>query len=172
MAMSAMQREIACRALDLLTQVLISSDEDGISNINGSIENTDNEKNKDKEGNCGKTERQSIVADTQAGLLAEMLAHVGFSRAEVFARSPKVCREKAMRATGALVDGHSANQYSMGEVRIRMQLCGEEKIIENRRRRDGSHEPTRLCLHLRCYHVSCPLALHLHALPQDIPHAG
>lgn len=107
--MSAMQCEIACRALDLLMMLILSGD--------GNKEGTGNEKEKEKGGSFGKSERQSVVAGTEDGLLAEMLAHVGFSRADVFSRSPKVCREKAMRVTGALVDGHPTNQYNMGEVR-------------------------------------------------------
>lgn len=105
--MSAMQCEIACRALDLLMVLVLPGD--------GNKEGVSNEK--EKGGSFGKSERQSVVAGTEDGLLAEMLAHVGFSRADVFSRSPKVCREKAMRVTGALVDGHPTNQYNMGEVR-------------------------------------------------------
>ncbi|CAN0494311.1 unnamed protein product, partial [Ectocarpus sp. 12 AP-2014] len=51
-------------------------------------------------------------------MLSEMMAHVAFSRADAFSHAPAACRERAMRATGALVDGHPANQYNMGELLI------------------------------------------------------
>lgn len=97
--MSEMQSEIACKALDLLLHLLQRDD--------GAAAN---------ESDSKRTERQSAVAGAEEGLLSEMLAHVAFSRAEAFSHSPIACRERAMKITGALVDGHPRNQYNMGEV--------------------------------------------------------
>lgn len=97
-----MQNEIACKALDLLALLLARDD--------GSDA---------KEGGDGKrSERQTLVADVGDGVLSEMLAHVAFSRADAFSHAPIECRERAMRVVGALVDGHSANQYNMGEASL------------------------------------------------------
>lgn len=97
--MSQMQSEITCKALDLLL-LLLQRDDGADAN----------------ESDSKRTERQSTVAGAEEGLLSEMLAHVAFSRAEAFSHSPIVCRERAMKVTGALVDGHPMNQYNMGEV--------------------------------------------------------
>lgn len=101
--MSAMQTEIACKALDLLLLLLSCDAEDARDG---------------KEGDDKRPERQSIVAGVEEGLLSEMLAHVAFSRADTFCHAPKECRERAMRVTGALVEGHSINQYNTGEVTL------------------------------------------------------
>lgn len=103
-----MQTEIACKALDVLL-LLLSGDGD------------------EEEGK--RAERQSVVAGAEEGMLSEMLAHVAFSRAETFCRSPIKCQERAMRATGALVDRHPTNQYNMGEVRpcgMRVRYAGAD----------------------------------------------
>lgn len=118
-----MQNEIACKALDLLLLVLDREDPDitagatsparcpspngsGSNNNNGVTESTDSKR----------AERQSAVAGAEEGMLLEMVAHVGFSRAEAFSRSSLACRERAMKLAGAMVDGHANNQYNMGEV--------------------------------------------------------
>lgn len=100
--MSEMQNEIACKALDLL--VLLLARDDGSDA---------------KEAGDGKrSERQTLVADVEDGVLSEMLAHVAFSRADAFSHAPVSCRERAIRVAGALVDGHPTNQYNMGEASL------------------------------------------------------
>lgn len=112
--LSALQVEIVCKALDLLVVILERDggdvkDGEGVASTNGGVASAPSKR----------TERQSAVARAEEGLLSEMLAHVGFSRAEAFRQSPVECRKLAMRATGALVDGHTSNQYNLGEVGTR-----------------------------------------------------
>lgn len=100
--MSEMQKDVVCKALDLLALLLARDD--------GSDA---------KEGGDGKrSERQTLVANVEDGVLSEMLAHVAFSRADAFSHAPVECRERAMRVVGALVDGHPTNQYNMGEASL------------------------------------------------------
>lgn len=99
--MSAVQTEIACKALDVLLLLL-----------------TRDEASEAGEADDKRAERQTVLATVEQGLLSEMLAHVAFSRAEAFSHAPIACRERAMRVAGALVDGHPTNQYNMGEVKL------------------------------------------------------
>lgn len=106
-AMSEVQNEIACKALDLL--MLLLAREDGADSKEGGG---------DGDGDSKRPERQTLVADVEDGMLSEMLAHVAFSRADAFSHAPAVCRERAMRVAGALVAGHPTNQYNLGEVSL------------------------------------------------------
>lgn len=108
--MSEMQNEIACKALDLLA-LLLARDDGGRSS------------DAKEGGDSKRSERQTLVADVEDGVLSEMLAHVAFSRAEAFSHAPAECRERAMRVAGALVDVHPTNQYNLGEA----SLLSDEK---------------------------------------------
>ncbi|CAM9600060.1 unnamed protein product, partial [Hapterophycus canaliculatus] len=115
-AMSDAQNEIACKALDLLLMLLLArnggggdaAEKRGVGGVGGV----------DDEDDAKRPERQTLVADVEEGILSEMLAHVAFSRADTFSHAPAACRERAMRAVGALVDGHPTNQYNLGELLI------------------------------------------------------
>ncbi|CAM9720805.1 unnamed protein product, partial [Ectocarpus sp. 13 AM-2016] len=115
-AMSGTQNEIACKALDVLMLLLArdgggdADEKEGGGGGGGGSGNDD--------GDGKRPERQTLVAEVSEGMLSEMMAHVAFSRADAFSHAPAACRERAMRATGALVDGHPANQYNMGELLI------------------------------------------------------
>lgn len=112
--MSEVQNAIACKALDVL--MLLLAREDGADSEEGKGVGGDGE------DDGKRPERQTLVADVEDGMLSEMLAHVAFSRADTFSHAPAVCREKAMRVTGALVAGHPANQYNMGEASLAVVL--------------------------------------------------
>lgn len=121
--MTPMQLEIMSKALDLL--LLVVEREAGDGGDSGAA--AGEKKVAGASGGAGATEskraeRQSAVAGAESGLLSEMLAHVGFSRAEMFCRTPMACRERAMRVTGSLVDGHASNQYQLGEVRYDLSV--------------------------------------------------
>ncbi|CAM9275437.1 unnamed protein product [Scytosiphon promiscuus] len=112
--MSDVQNEIACKALDLLLLLLAR---DGVGG-NATDKNGGGGGGVDDDSDSKRPERQTLVADVEEGMLSEMLAHVAFSRADAFSHAPAACRERAMRAVGALVDGHPTNQYNLGELLI------------------------------------------------------
>ncbi|CAM9927954.1 unnamed protein product, partial [Ectocarpus sp. 8 AP-2014] len=112
-AMSGMQNEIACKALDVLMLLLARDGGDDADEKEGGGGGGGND-----DGDRKRPERQTLVAEVSEGMLSEMMAHVAFSRADAFSHAPAACRERAMRATGALVDGHPTNQYNMGELLI------------------------------------------------------
>lgn len=120
--MSAIQSEIACKALDLLLVILQPEGSDtnaqllpaASSSTGGGSESAVDPK---------RAERQAAVSGAAEGTLSEMVAHVGFSRADDFSGSTMACRERAMRVTGAMVDGHATNQYQMGEVQESLLCC-------------------------------------------------
>lgn len=112
-AMSDVQNEIACKALDLLL-LLLARESGGDSNATEKRDGTGVVD--DNHDDSKRPARQALVADVEDGMLSEMLAHVAFSRADAFSHAPVACRERAMRAVGALVDGHPTNQYNLGEV--------------------------------------------------------
>lgn len=111
-AMSEIQNEIACKALDLLMLLLAREGGDGGGG----------------DGDGKRPERQTLVADVEDGMLSEMLAHVAFSRADAFSHAPPAIRERAMRVAGALVAGHPTIQYNMGEASLSVCL-----VCRNRR---------------------------------------
>ncbi|CBJ27263.1 vesicle docking protein P115 [Ectocarpus siliculosus] len=115
-AMSGMQNEIACKALDVLMLLLARDGGGDADEREGGGGGDGGGGNDDDDGK--RPERQTLVAEVSEGMLSEMLAHVAFSRADAFSHAPVACRERAMRVTGALVDGHPTNQYNMGELLI------------------------------------------------------
>ncbi|CAM9566588.1 unnamed protein product, partial [Ectocarpus fasciculatus] len=115
-AMSSVQNEIACKALDLLMLLLARDGGGEADEKEGGGGGGGGGGNDDDDGK--RPERQTLVAEVSEGMLSEMMAHVAFSRADAFSHAPAPCRERAMRATGALVDGHTNNQYNMGELLI------------------------------------------------------
>ncbi|CAM9819325.1 unnamed protein product [Ectocarpus sp. 6 AP-2014] len=115
-AMSGMQNEIACKALDVLMLLLARDGGGDADEKEGGGGGDGGGGNDDDDGK--RPERQTLVAEVSEGMLSEMLAHVAFSRADAFLHAPAACRERAMRVTGALVDGHPSNQYNMGELLI------------------------------------------------------
>lgn len=116
-AMSDAQVEIACKALDLLL-LLLARDAGGGGGGSGNATEKPGGGGGDDGDDSKRPERQTLVADVEEGMLSEMLAHVAFSRADAFSHAPAACRERAMRAVGALMDGHPTNQYNLGEVSV------------------------------------------------------
>lgn len=110
--MSAAQMDIAMKALNLLMRLLEYGDADMTppsSHTHGKAAENDQSPSRWKE-------RQTAVGRAAEGMLAEMLAHVGFSKAEPFCHAPTGVREGAMKVVAALVDGHAENQAELAEV--------------------------------------------------------
>lgn len=121
-AMSEVQNDIACKALDVLMLLLAIDDGSDSKQSNGNDGGGGG--GSEGEGDGKRPERQTLVADVEDGMLSEMLVHVAFSRADAFSHAPAVCRERAMRVTGALVAGHPTNQYNMGEASLLVEIGG------------------------------------------------
>lgn len=148
--MSAMQNEIACKALDLLLLVLDPEDPEHTKTtaatvatsslpLPGASGSRGSNNSVTEAADSKRAERQSAVANAEEGMLSEMVAHVGFSRAEAFSRSSMACRERAMKVAGAMVDGHANNQYNMGEVRVGRGGRGAVPVMY--RSRDPTYGP-------------------------------
>eukprot|EP00903_Cladosiphon_okamuranus_P005357 g5352.t1 len=148
-AMSEVQLEIACKSLDVL--MLLLATKDGSDSKQGNGTGGSGSGGDEGDGDGKRSERQTLVADVEDGMLSEMLVHVAFSRADAFSHAPAVCRERAMGVTGALVAGHPTNQYNMGELLI--QDVGLDSrslatlVVEGALGKDGANPSTTEAFH-------------------------